>query len=130
MILYTTTELKINPIKRHENIHNKEITVRLTWFILPIFLVLNACSDNQTKKNETEFEGTYDVVINNGRVIDPETSFDRITNIGIKDGKIITISTSALVGNKTIDASGHIVSAGFIDTHNHGAATPHGGKLS
>ena len=31
---------------------------------------------------------TYDVVINNGRVMDPETNFDGVRNVGIKDGKL------------------------------------------
>ena len=30
----------------------------------------------------------YDVVILNGRVIDPETNFDKVSHVGIKDGKI------------------------------------------
>ncbi|MGB5573340.1 MAG: hydrolase, partial [Thermoanaerobaculia bacterium] len=34
----------------------------------------------------------YDLVILNGRVMDPETSFDNVRNVGIKDGKIVTIT--------------------------------------
>ena len=29
----------------------------------------------------------YDLVINNGRVMDPETKYDAVANVGIKDGK-------------------------------------------
>jgi len=61
----------------------------------------------------------YDVVINNGRVMDPETLFDGIANVGIKDGRIAEISKKPLEGAKTIDATGHIVAPGFIDTHFH-----------
>jgi N-acyl-D-glutamate deacylase len=32
----------------------------------------------------------YDVVINNGRVMDPETNFEGVRNVGVKDGKIVT----------------------------------------
>jgi hypothetical protein len=35
---------------------------------------------------------TYDVLILNGRVMDPETNFDAIRNVGIKDGRIALIS--------------------------------------
>ncbi|MCK0155462.1 hypothetical protein MWU49_17230 [Alcanivorax sp. S6407] len=63
------------------------------------------------------FAETYDVAINNGRVLDPETLFDDIANVGIKDGRIAEISKKPLKGAKTIDASGHIVAPGFIDTH-------------
>ena len=29
----------------------------------------------------------YDLVVNNGQVMDPETMYDDVTNVGIKDGK-------------------------------------------
>jgi N-acyl-D-glutamate deacylase len=62
----------------------------------------------------------YDLVINNGRVIDPETEFDAVANIGIKEGTIATITKKAITGQKVIDAAGHVVSPGFIDLHAHG----------
>ena len=34
----------------------------------------------------------YDLVINNGRVMDPETKYDAVANVGIKDGKIAVIT--------------------------------------
>ncbi len=61
----------------------------------------------------------YDLVINNGRVIDPETLFDDVANVGIKDGRIAEISKNPLKGAETIDATGQIVAPGFIDTHFH-----------
>ena len=65
------------------------------------------------------FAQDYDLVINNGRVIDPETLFDDVANVGIKDGRIVAISEDALTGTETVDATGHIVAPGFIDTHFH-----------
>ena len=61
----------------------------------------------------------YDLVITGGRVIDPETRYDDIANVGIKDGRIVTISKKALKGAETVDATGHIVAPGFVDTHFH-----------
>lgn len=62
---------------------------------------------------------SYDLVINNGRVMDPETIFDAKRNVGIKDGKIAVITKESIKGVKTIDATNHVVTAGFIDTHYH-----------
>lgn len=61
-----------------------------------------------------------DVAILNGRVIDPETGLDAVRNVAIENGKITAISEFALTGETVIDASGHVVSAGFIDLHAHG----------
>jgi N-acyl-D-glutamate deacylase len=62
----------------------------------------------------------YDLVINNGRVMDPETKFDAVANVGIKDGSIVAITEEKITGKKTIDATGHVVAPGFIDIHAHG----------
>ncbi len=61
----------------------------------------------------------YDVVILNGRVMDPETNFDGIRNVGIKGGKIAVITKDKIKGKETIDATGLVVAPGFIDGHQH-----------
>jgi len=63
---------------------------------------------------------TYDVVIANGRVMDPESRLDAVRNVGIRGGKIATISAKLLQGKQTIDAKGLVVTPGFIDLHEHG----------
>ena len=60
-------------------------------------------------------EALYDTVILKGRVIDPETDFNQIANLGIKDGQIAVITSQPIEGSQTIDASGRVVSPGFID---------------
>lgn len=62
----------------------------------------------------------YDIVIANGRVMDPETSLDTTRNVGVKDGRIAAISDKALTAPRMIDAKGLVVTAGFIDLHQHG----------
>jgi amidohydrolase family protein len=62
----------------------------------------------------------YDIVINNGRVMDPETGLDAIRNVAIQDKKIVAVTTGALQGKVVIDATGLVVAPGFIDLHSHG----------
>jgi N-acyl-D-aspartate/D-glutamate deacylase len=62
----------------------------------------------------------YDVVILDGRLMDPATSLDAVRNIGIRGGKIATITASRISGKQTINAGGLVVSPGFIDLHSHG----------
>jgi N-acyl-D-aspartate/D-glutamate deacylase len=65
-------------------------------------------------------EQSYDVVIANGRVMDPESGLDANRDIGLRAGKIVAISEKPLSGKTTIDAKGLIVAPGFIDLHEHG----------
>lgn len=74
--------------------------------------------------------GTYDLVILNGRVMDPETKLDATRNVGIEDGKIAVITRDKINGKETIDARGHVVAPGFIDMHDHNTAAPFGQKLA
>ena len=70
----------------------KRLGVLLSLLALNLIMVLPAVAAD------------YDVVINNGRVMDPETNFDGVRNVGIKDGKIVTITKDAIKGKETIDA--------------------------
>jgi len=66
----------------------------------------------------------YDLVINHGRVIDPESQLDAVRSIGIRQGKIVAISEMPLRADRSIDASGLVVSPGFINLHSHSMAEP------
>ena len=71
----------------------------------------------------------YDLVILNGRVMDPETMYDDIANVGVKGGRIVAINKNKITGKETIDARGLVVAPGFIDTHFH-ALDPFATKLA
>jgi N-acyl-D-aspartate/D-glutamate deacylase len=62
----------------------------------------------------------FDLVIANGRVIDPESGLDAVRNVGIQGGVIRALTEEPLAGRETIDARGLVVSPGFIDLHWHG----------
>ena len=47
----------------------------------------------------------YDLVILNGRVMDPETMFDAVANVAVKDGRIVAITRAPITGEDTIDAT-------------------------
>src|SRR3984893_15803842 len=65
-------------------------------------------------------QGNYDVVILNGRVMDPASGLDALRNVGIIAGKIRAISADALAGKTTVDAKNLVVAPGFIDLHQRG----------
>jgi len=67
-------------------------------YILPVVVLLGlaACSAGAQD---------YDLVILNGRVMDPETVFDAIRNVGVRDGRIVSITEDAISGKDSIDDS-------------------------
>jgi dihydroorotase len=66
--------------------------------------------------------GPLDIVIVGGRVIDPETNLDAIRTVGVRNGRIVSITSGAAVprARDTVNARGIVVAPGFIDLHRHG----------
>jgi dihydroorotase len=62
----------------------------------------------------------YDLVVSNGRVMDPESKLDAVRHVGIRAGRIEAISETPLQGARVVDATNHVVAPGFIDLHEHG----------
>jgi N-acyl-D-aspartate/D-glutamate deacylase len=60
-------------------------------------------------------DAVFDVVITGGRVMDPDSGYDQVANVGILGERIALISTDALTGKSTVDATGKVVAPGFID---------------
>ena len=93
--------------------------MRKIWPLILLTLLLTAYP-NQVVNAQDLSDRQFDLVILNGRVIDPETNLDAIRSLGIKDGKITKVSEDPLSGASTIDVTGKVVSPGFIDLHAHG----------
>lgn len=57
----------------------------------------------------------FDLAINGGRVIDPDTGFDGLLNVGIDGGVVTELSLDPLDGTEIVNAAGLVVAPGFID---------------
>ncbi len=71
---------------------------------------------------------TYDIVLQHGRLVDPESNLDAIRSLGINGKTIAAISPQPLRGKVEIDASNLAIAPGFIDLHQH-SQTPEAYRL-
>ena len=60
-----------------------------------------------------------ELLIKNGRVIDPANGIDKICDVLIIDGKIAEVGRVEKPAEKIIDASGKLVTPGLLDIHVH-----------
>ena len=82
-------------------------------------LLISACSTSDTQDIQ------YDLVIQGGRVMDPNSELDSMLNVGITDGIIAAISSDNLMGTQTINADGNVVAPGFININAHDFSEEH-----
>ncbi|HLH38919.1 MAG TPA: amidohydrolase family protein [Bryobacteraceae bacterium] len=72
----------------------------------------------------------YDLIIRNGRVIDPSRDFDQIADVAIARGRIAATGAKlSAAGIETIDAAGKLVAPGLIDIHTHATRDPDGPRI-
>jgi dihydroorotase len=64
------------------------------------------------------FPRMTDLVLRNGRVIDPSQILDRVTDVAFADGRVVAVG-DRLSGDSIRDVSGLIVTPGLIDLHTH-----------
>lgn len=89
---------------------------------LPVLALLTFSGESElaTHSARTQQGVLYDLIIVHARVMDPESGLDAVRNVGIAGGKIRSISTRALRGRDTVNATGLVLAPGFIDVHQHG----------
>jgi len=98
--------------------------LRMAIFLVGVFTAIivvraRTAGARDTANGPQVPESSYDTVIANGRVMDPETGLDAVRNVGISAGKIRAISVEPLNGKTVLDAKGLVVAPGFIDLHEH-----------
>ncbi len=62
---------------------------------------------------------TYDLKITGGTIVDGSGKSGFAGDLGIKDGKVVALGKAEGAADTTIDATGKIVSPGFVDVHTH-----------
>ncbi len=60
-----------------------------------------------------------DLLVRNGRLVDPARNIDTVTDLVIRAGKIRAIGAANVSGIPAFDATGFIVAPGFFDIHVH-----------
>jgi len=88
--------------------------IATAWLPTLLLLGLSACAPPAPPAP------AYDLVIANGRVMDPESGLDGVRHVGVRGGRIEAISATPLQGTRVVDAANHVVAPGFIDLHEHG----------
>jgi N-acyl-D-aspartate/D-glutamate deacylase len=58
------------------------------------------------------------LVLRGGRVVDPGSGRDEITDLLVRDGKVAAVGPG-LMGDVVVDVTGLVVGPGFIDLHSH-----------
>jgi N-acyl-D-amino-acid deacylase len=61
----------------------------------------------------------FDLVVKNGLVVDGSGSEPRVADVAITDGKIVAVGPGLGAGKEEIDATGLLVTPGFVDVHTH-----------
>ena len=61
---------------------------------------------------------THDLVLKNGRVIDPAQGLDEITDVAFANGKVAAVG-KGLEGAESVDCTGRLVVPGLLDLHTH-----------
>jgi dihydroorotase len=74
---------------------------------------------------------SYDLLIKNGRVVDPSVGLDGVRDVAISAGRIAAVEANIAGGaTDTIDARGKVVAPGLIDIHTHAGRSKEGPPLA
>jgi dihydroorotase-like cyclic amidohydrolase len=60
-----------------------------------------------------------DVVLRGGRVVDPDSGLDAVRDVAVAQGRITSLGEALPEARVEVDATGLVVTAGFVDLHSH-----------
>ncbi|MCL4535211.1 MAG: amidohydrolase/deacetylase family metallohydrolase [Bacteroidetes bacterium] len=65
--------------------------------------------------------GVFDLLVKGGRLIDPAQDIDGVRDVAIANGKVVAVEPSlpAQQAKRVLDASGKVVTPGWVDLHVH-----------
>jgi dihydroorotase/N-acyl-D-amino-acid deacylase len=94
--------------------------IRLTATVVPAIV---GCTHATPGGTPAPDRGSYDVVIENGRIVDGTGNPWTYGDVGIRGDRIVAVTQPGVLRNvsakQRVDARGHIVSPGFIDIQAH-----------
>ena len=61
----------------------------------------------------------FDLVIRNGLIVDGSGGEPFLADVAVKDGRIAAVGAVDGAGKEEIDATGKLVTPGFVDIHTH-----------
>lgn len=61
----------------------------------------------------------YDLVIRNARIVDGTGAPPRPGDVAVQDGRIVDVGEVRAAARREVDARGHVLTPGFVDTHTH-----------
>ncbi|MEO7366429.1 MAG: amidohydrolase family protein [Gemmatimonadaceae bacterium] len=85
-----------------------------------LLMLVLVCIAGPRHQASAQRPNILDVTLVGGRVLDPETNLDAVRAVGIKGGKIVSVTTAVPAARDTVDVRGLVVAPGFIDLHSHG----------
>lgn len=84
-----------------------------SWLLISAGVFLAGCTTPVSRPAD------YDIVIRHGRIIDGTGRQAMPGDVAIRDGRIVAVGSAPGTARTEIDATGKVITPGFIDVHTH-----------